>query len=381
MRNIGNGDEQTKTLGILLGINRVIEVTRILAIDGDQWQCAQVEAPGGVRCLHLRIDLRRLAGDGLGPLVRQVVAGNGHLHGKRRRQAFPEHGQDAPDGSAMLGRRIGDFDNHDLAGACILRLAGADQDILVNTPVIRRNQGEAILDDHASNQARGTPLQHLDDRTLTTSTTINTDHAAQHAITVQHRPHLRGRKVQVLAAFIRSKESVAVGIGQDDAGNQVEFFGDPETATPVLQQLAIAHHRGKALAQGVDVVLAAQFESLGNRLGFQERCTFREQGQDGFTTWNGTFVALGFALRKRILARGGPGPCRRGYGQSAGRLGQGGMRLGHPGRQCGFRGFSRARLLSARLRGRCRPARARRAHSGFRRTPLAPRRSRIGGVA
>ena len=66
MRNIGNGDEQTKTLGILLGINRVIEVTCILAIDGDQWQCAQVEAPGGVRCLHLRIDLRRLAGDGLG---------------------------------------------------------------------------------------------------------------------------------------------------------------------------------------------------------------------------------------------------------------------------------------------------------------------------
>jgi hypothetical protein len=62
--------------------------------------------------------------------------------------------------------------------------------------------------DHAPDQARGfcAPAPRRS-HPPTTPTPINTDHAAQHAIAMQHLAHLRGRQVKILAPHIRLQGS------------------------------------------------------------------------------------------------------------------------------------------------------------------------------
>ena len=153
VRDVGNGDDQTEALCVRLGIDRIVEVARILTVDRDQRQRTQVDAPLDFGGQHLRIDLGGLAGDRLGPGIGQVVAGDRHLDDDRRGQALAEYGEDAPHRSAVLGRRIADLGDHDLPRAGALVIAWPDQDVLVDAPVVRCDQGQAVLDDDAPDQA------------------------------------------------------------------------------------------------------------------------------------------------------------------------------------------------------------------------------------
>ena len=60
VRDIGDGHIEHIALGRATGIYRIVEVTRISAIDGDQWQVAQVTALGMVRRAHFGRDRGRL---------------------------------------------------------------------------------------------------------------------------------------------------------------------------------------------------------------------------------------------------------------------------------------------------------------------------------
>ena len=130
----------------------------------------------------------------------------------------------------------------------VLLLAGRNQDVLVQAAIVRRHQGDAVLDQHAADQARRTTLQHLDDGALAAAATIDADHAGQHAVAVHHGAHLLRRKIKVVAALVRAQEAVALDVGDHRAGNQVELLRRGVVAAPALQQLAIAHHRAEALA-------------------------------------------------------------------------------------------------------------------------------------
>ena len=201
----------------------------------------------------------------------------------------------------MLGRRIADLGDHDLARSGALVIAWSDQDVLMHATVVRCDQGQAVLDDDPPDQARRAPLEHFDDRALATTAPVHADDTAKHAIAMQDGAHLRRRQVQVVTALVGLEESVAFGVGQYDAGNQVEFLGDAVATAAVLQQLAIADHRRQALGQRIDVLFAAQTQRGGDRLGLQQGGLLGEQAHDRFAARNRALVALGFALGKRIV--------------------------------------------------------------------------------
>ena len=117
---------------------------------------------------------------------------------------------------------------------------------------------------------------------------------------MQDRAHLRRRQIQVVAALIGLEETEALGIGDDDAGNEVELLGDAVAAATVLQQLAIANHGRQALGQRIDVLFAAQAEGGSHGLGLEQGRLFGEQAHDRLPARNRAFVALRFALGKRV---------------------------------------------------------------------------------
>src|SRR6201991_4428900 len=155
MRDVGDRNDQAETAALqYLGVNSIVEVTRILAVDGDNRQLADIRAAlalfGGDLGFHflgLAHDLRR-------PFVRQVVAGDGHFHDERRLQALTQYGANRTHRATMRGRRIGDLGDDDLAGAGTGVTPGGNHDVLVQAAIVRLDQGHAGLDDHAAPEAR-----------------------------------------------------------------------------------------------------------------------------------------------------------------------------------------------------------------------------------
>jgi hypothetical protein len=166
MRHIGDGDDEPVAVAVRFGVDGVVEIARVVAVDRDQRQAAQVDAALFFRLGDFRFDARDIAQHDGWPFVGQVVAGDRHLDDERRRQAFAEHGEDAAHRPALRGRRIGDLGDDDLAGARAAILARRDQDVLMQTAVVRRDENEAVLLDHAPDQPRRAPFEHFDDRAL-----------------------------------------------------------------------------------------------------------------------------------------------------------------------------------------------------------------------
>ena len=80
--DVGDRDDQAEARRVRLGVDRVVEIARILAVDGHQRQRAQVDA----RCGFARIDVLaaglRLAQRRRRELVRQVEARDRRLGGE-----------------------------------------------------------------------------------------------------------------------------------------------------------------------------------------------------------------------------------------------------------------------------------------------------------
>ena len=144
MRHIGDCHDQTKAAAHGFGEHGVVEIACILAVDRDQRQLAQIDAAGNFIApdfigRDLRLDLCGFAQRLLRPFVRQAVAGDRHFHDQRWHQPFAEHAQHLADRTALRGRRLGDLGDHDLAGTRAAILAGGDQDLLMQAPIIRRD--------------------------------------------------------------------------------------------------------------------------------------------------------------------------------------------------------------------------------------------------
>ena len=216
----------------------------------------------------------------------------------------------------MRRRRVGDLDHHDLTRLRALLLAGLDHHVLVQPAIVGRDQGHAILDQHATDQARRAPLQHFGNHALLAAAAVDADHAGQHPVAVQHAAHLLRRKVQVVATFVRAQETVALGIGQHAAGDQVELAGRRIAAAPAQQQLGVAHHRGEPLAQRLEIGFVVKLQRLGDARFGQQFAAIFQQGEDRLAARDRTRVTLrlafGLGIAQRIrLARA---PCGTGGG-------------------------------------------------------------------
>ena len=117
---------------------------------------------------------------------------------------------------------------------------------------------------------------------------------------MHHRAHLLWRQVQVFATFIGAQEAVTLGIGQHATGDQVQLLGGGVTAAPAQQQLAVAHHGAKPLAQRVEVGFVMNLQRLGNACLGQQFGALLEQGEDRLAAGDRARITLRLAIGMRI---------------------------------------------------------------------------------
>ena len=137
MGDIGDGDDQAEAAGIRFGEHRVVEVARVLAVDGDQRDVAQVGRGGRAEPPRAALGLLEgVDGECLGDIVR--------MDGDQADRARIAHGAKPLDDAgrlqaeAMVGQG---FAQHDLAFRGAALLAARHQPFRLGPAIRRHDRG------------------------------------------------------------------------------------------------------------------------------------------------------------------------------------------------------------------------------------------------
>src|SRR5690606_22539606 len=216
-----------------------------------------------------------------------------------------QHRDDLADRRAPGVRRLHHLAHHQLAFARVGGGVGRDMQVALQAPVIGYHEADAGLGAEAADQALDPTLEHPGDAAFATATAVDAGDVGQGAVTMHDLAHLvRGQEQVVAATGIRAQEAEPFRIGDHRALDQVGVLHRGETATPVLHQLAVAHHRTQALAQGIEPVRLHQAELLRELRRGLRTVGLLQRRQDGLAAGDGVLVAFGLAGRMRVLDAG-----------------------------------------------------------------------------
>ena len=222
--HVGNGHQQTPAVGLLaaardhrrLGIHRVVEVARVLAVDGDQGHVGQIDPAGAVLGTHRVGQGARLGHAGVGKLVRHAVLAHRDLDLHARVVHLAQHLLHAADGLAVQRRRLGQLDDDHLPGPGGADGALGNHHVLAEALVLGRHQPQAAFVQQAADDGLRRALDDLEHAPLGAAAPVQAHHAHAHAVAVQHRPHLVGRQVDVRLTVVAQHETVAVAMPGND---------------------------------------------------------------------------------------------------------------------------------------------------------------------
>src|SRR5215469_16796953 len=80
--HVRNRHDEPEALAMWLRIDGIIEVARVLAVDGDERQIAQIDSSGRLSSVHAVAERLRLPERCGGKLARQIEFGDGRLGGE-----------------------------------------------------------------------------------------------------------------------------------------------------------------------------------------------------------------------------------------------------------------------------------------------------------
>ena len=289
------------TLGRGFAVDRVVEITRVLAVDGDQRQLADILAPGAGLIRNLLAPAGDLLLHGLGPLARQIVAVDGHVDLHAGSQVLTQHLNDATNGIPLATGLLDDFHDHDLSGNRIGQRFGGDQEVMGDVFAVGYHEVDAALLVQTPDNAVGLALKNLHDAALATAAAVHATHADQHPVIVHQGPHFLGGQVQILAALVRPHEAETIRVGNDAACDQVFLIDDAVAVAAIAQQLPVALHGIEPAAQGLAVFVIGNFQQPGDFLTVERHALFVEDVDDEFTAGNGAGVFAGLSLRVGVL--------------------------------------------------------------------------------
>ncbi len=233
--DVGDGHDQAPGVRGLattdhgrLAIDRVIEVTRVFAVNGHQGHVGQVDAPFLVGRPHLLGQLGSLSQHVIAEAVRHLVFPHRDLDLHARVIDAAQHLDNPTDRLRRERWRLGQLHRHHLSGLCACRGLGRNEDVLTKAPVLRRNQpGPALVEQPANDRCLAT-LDDLEHQTLRTPLPIEANHPHLHAIAVQNRAHLLRRKVDTGLAVVADDKAVTISMsldGSDDFTHQAHKLG------------------------------------------------------------------------------------------------------------------------------------------------------------
>ena len=221
--DIGNGHEQTVAFATTdlgrFAIHRVVKVTGVFAVDGDQWNVTQVHAVVVVAAAHMIGQSACLSHGGIREHVRHAVFAHRDLNFHTRVVDFSEHFFDSTDRLAIQSWRLGELNHHHLTrlGAANGRLR--HEHILAITLVFWRNQPDATFLQQAADDGAVRPLHNFGHATLWPTFSVLSNDANLDTVFVQDGPHLIGWKVDVGLSVITHHKAVTVAVTRDGAFN------------------------------------------------------------------------------------------------------------------------------------------------------------------
>ncbi len=295
MGNIGNGDQQAPALAARLAVHRIVEVLRVLAVDGHQRELAQIGAPLlglfrdlGRQILALGLHQRR-------PDLRQVVAADRHIDLHPGCHVITEDLDDAADRLVAFAGVFEDLHDHQLAVLGTVGLIGGHQDILIDPLVVGDDKAHALLEIVTPGHMVVGVFQHLDDGALAPAAAIHPGDPRHHPVAVQASVHLPSREEDIVAALVRHQEAESVRMADDPPAHQIHLAHQAVAAAAVEVQLAIALHGTQTPAQGLELLFALEAEGLGDLLAVHRRAGLLQQRHDELPAGDGIFVFLRLA--------------------------------------------------------------------------------------
>ncbi len=217
--------------------DRVVEIARVLAVDGDDLAVAKIGAAGDVLVADRGADALGL-GDRLGAvLVRDAVLAKNDLGVDARVVDVAEHFDDSARRSARRRRPARHFDGHHLPRFGIPGLGARDLDVGGQTLVERRDEAETgSIDLIAADHRRCGTLEHLDDAAFRAAVLAVALDARDHAVAVHRLLH------GVLGHVNVTRQPLDGLFGRDEA----------ETGWMAIQ---LADHQIHAIRQAVAIAL------------------------------------------------------------------------------------------------------------------------------
>src|SRR6202008_3250870 len=129
-----------------------------------------------------------------------------------------EHLLDAPERFAERSRLFDQLDDHDLSWFRLAPHLRRHQDVLIDAPVLRDDEGDAALLVEAPDDFTIDMHEHVDDGALRTPAPVYADGSRRDAVAVQRLAHLRRSQEQIRAAIVQHHEAVAVGMSLHRTG-------------------------------------------------------------------------------------------------------------------------------------------------------------------
>ena len=200
-----------------LAIDGVVEVARVLAVDGDERHVGEVDAALHVDGAHVVGQLGRLGQRLRREPVRHLVFADRDLDLHARIVDLAQHLGDAAHRLRVHRRRLGELDRHHLARdrgrGGVLR----DEDVLSVAAVLRGDQPRATFVEQAPDDRRLAAFDDLEDAPFGTALAVEAHEAHLHAVAVQHGAHLLLRDVDVGLAVVALDEPVSVAVTEHHA--------------------------------------------------------------------------------------------------------------------------------------------------------------------
>ncbi|MCY1418457.1 hypothetical protein D9M71_340180 [compost metagenome] len=289
--DVGDGHVQFPATALArLGIDRVVEVAGVLAVDGDEGQGAQVDALLFVLFHHLRLELGRFLFHALRPDMRKVVAAQRNLDFHPRRHVIAKNFDHFALGLAVHTRPDVDAYLDELVVRGLAALARRDQHFLLDLRIVRNHSADAALFEIAADDDFMGPLDHFHQRAFAATAAVESGNPCQRTVAIEDQTHLRGAEEQVVAAVIRDKEAEAVAVARDTPADQVELVHRRVGTAAGIDELPIALHGAQAATKGLFRLFAGETEFVQQLRPRRRRTTFGEMRQDEFAAGNGVFV-------------------------------------------------------------------------------------------
>ncbi len=197
-----------------LAVDGVVEVARVLAVDGDERHVGEVDAALHVGGAHVVGQLGRLRQRLRREAIRHLVFSDGDLDLHPGIVDLAQHLGDAAHRLRVHRRRLGELDRHHLARDRGRGGVLGDQDVLAVAAVFRCDEPRAALVEQAADDRGLAALDDLQNASFGAALAIEAHEADLDAVPVQHGAHLLLRDIDVGFTVVALDESVSVAVAE-----------------------------------------------------------------------------------------------------------------------------------------------------------------------